>query len=110
VKFCGKLFFSSHNSLTFDVLAAQLLHDFRWEHPGCKGAPEDGVELLVEAADAHLAEVPVRIDDGLPHDLAFRLAAQLEGRPLGLLEDDARVGQAQADLGGQRCDLVTHRH
>ena len=53
---------------------------------------------MIEAADAHLAEVPVRVDDGLPHDLAFGLAAQRDGRAFALFEDDAGVGDADANL------------
>ena len=80
------------------MLASQLLHDFRRKHPGRKSSPEDGVELVIQAADAHLAEVPVGVDDGLSDDLALGLAAQRDGRALGLLEDDARVGQADTNL------------
>ena len=80
------------------MFASQLLHDLRREHPGREGSPEDGVELFVETADAHLAEVPVRVDDGLPHNLALGLAAQLDGRAFALFKDDAGVGNADADL------------
>ena len=83
---------------TFNVFAAELLHDLRREHSWRKSSPEDGVELVIEAADAHLAEVPVRVDDGLPHDLAFGLATQRDGRAFALFKDDAGVGDADANL------------
>ena len=83
---------------TFDVVASQLLHDFRRKHSGGEGSSEDRVELLIQTADAHLGEVPVRIDDRLTDDLALRLSAKLDGGGIGLLEDDAGVGQADADL------------
>ena len=64
-----EIFTAMKLEFTLDVLAAELLHDLGREDPRREGAPEDGVELGVEAADAHLAEVPVRIDDGLADDL-----------------------------------------
>ena len=51
------------------MLAPQLLHDLGREDARGEGSPEDGVELVVQAADAHLGEVPVRVYDGLPHHL-----------------------------------------
>ena len=56
-------------SLTLDVLAPQLLHDLWWEYPGSKGTAEYGVELSVQASNAHLAKVPIWVDDGLPDHL-----------------------------------------
>ena len=61
------------------MFAAELLHDFRREHSRRKSSPKDCIELLIQTTDAHLAEVPVRIDNRLPHDLALRLATELDG-------------------------------
>ena len=44
-------------------MLTELLDDFRREDAGGECPAEDSVELLVEAADAHLVEVPVRIDE-----------------------------------------------
>ena len=90
---------------TFDVVASQLLHDFRRKHSGGEGSSEDRVELLIQTTDAHLGEVPVRIDDRLPDDLALRLSAELDGGGIGLLEDDAGVGQADADLKNRKRNI-----
>jgi hypothetical protein len=66
--------------------------------PGSKSSPEDSVELGVETTDAHLAEVPVRVDDGLPHNFALGLAAELDGGTFALLKDDGGVWDADANL------------
>jgi len=42
-----------------------LFYKFWWVDPGSEGASEDSVELIVEATDAHLGEVPLGVDDGL---------------------------------------------
>ena len=44
-------------------MLTELFNDFRREDAGGECSAEYGVELLVEAADAHLVEVPVRIDE-----------------------------------------------
>ena len=54
---------------TFDVFASQLLHNLRREDARGEGPSEDSVELVVQAANPHLCEVPVWIDDGLPYHL-----------------------------------------
>ena len=54
---------------TFNVFASQLLHDLWREDARGEGPSEDGVELVVQAADPHLGEVPVRVYYGLSHHL-----------------------------------------
>ena len=41
-----------------------LLHNVWWEHSRGKGPSEDICKLLVQSPNAHLAEVPVRTDEG----------------------------------------------
>ena len=57
--------------------------------------PEYSVELCVQAPDAHLAEVPVRVDNLGPLHLALALAGEVEAAALRLLEADAGVGQEE---------------
>ena len=48
-----------------DVLDAQLLHERGREDARRKGAAEDGAELVVETANAHVLELEVRLQDGV---------------------------------------------
>lgn len=48
----------------------QLFNNFWREHARGESSAEDCVEFVVQTTDAHLAEIPVRIDNGLTRLLA----------------------------------------
>ena len=58
--------------------------------------PEYCIELSVESPNAHLAEVPVRVDDLSPLHLPLALPGEVEAAALHLLPADWRVGQQEA--------------
>ena len=55
------------------MLATKLVHDLRRENSWGKGSSEDRIELGVQPSDAHLREVPVRIDDLGSLNLTFEV-------------------------------------
>ncbi len=87
---CHQCFASSRRSKeedAFDVLASKLFHDLWWEDPGGKGSSEDCIELSIQSTDAHLAEVPIWVDDALTLHFALGLASQEDRGAFSLLKD-----------------------
>ena len=58
--------------------------------------PEYCIKLCVQSSDAHLAEVPVRVDDLSPLHLPLALPSEIEATSLHLLPADGSVGQQEA--------------
>ena len=58
--------------------------------------PEYCIELRVQSPNAHLAEVPVRVDDLSPLHFPLALPGEVEAAPLHLLPADGSVGQQEA--------------
>ena len=58
--------------------------------------PEYCIELCVQSPDAHLAEVPVRVDDLSPLHLPLALPGEVQAAALHLLPADGSVGQEEA--------------
>ena len=58
-----------------------------------KSSSEDGVELLVQPLNAHGAEVPVGVNDGLSLHLCPGLAREPDVGFLRLVPDDRRNGE-----------------
>ena len=77
----------NYHLIEFDVDLPELRQTFQ---------PEYCIELCVESSDAHLAEVPVRVDDLSPLHLPLALPGQIEAAPLHLLPADGSVGQEEA--------------
>ena len=73
--------------IKFDVDLPELRQTFQ---------PEYCIELCVESSDAHLAEVPVRVDDLSPLHLPLALPGEIEAAALHLLPADGSVGQQEA--------------
>eukprot|EP01136_Pigoraptor_vietnamica_P001185 Opistho-1_new@27482 len=88
-----------------DVRDAELLEELRGEHTRRKRAAENVAELRVEATDAHLLKVPVRVDNGRARlRLVLSLEAQLRVRGLDkahnrFVEENAKLPFGDA-LGG----------
>ena len=58
--------------------------------------PEYSIELRVQTSDAHLAEVPVRVDDLCPLHFALALAGQVHGAALHLAPLNGGVGKKES--------------
>ena len=48
---------------TLDMFTTQLLNDLRRKDSGGKSSPKNGIELVIQTANAHLGKIPIRIDD-----------------------------------------------
>ena len=77
-----KVFFSINNKLKTFTFFSTL--------------PEYSIELRVQTSDAHLAEVPVRVDDLRPLHLALTLTRQVHGAALHFAPLNGSVGKKES--------------
>ena len=77
-----KVFFSINNKLKTFTFFSTL--------------PEYSIELRVQTSDAHLAEVPVWVDDLRPLNLALALPSQVHGAALHLAPLYGGVGKKES--------------
>ena len=65
-----------------NVLHSHLFHYVRREHSGGKCTPKNVRELLVQASNTHLLEVPVRTNECSVGGVSYSTSNQLNGRLL----------------------------
>lgn len=92
---------------TTDVLAAQLHNDLRWKYSRRESTSEYSTELLVQTTNAHFREVPVGIYNRLTHDLALRLADEIQARVVGFFELYDGVAEATTHTSLLRLRVLT---